>query len=64
VSKGFLKSGAPIRLKPDSVTIEAFPEMVSSGDYPDPIPFGRPSENLNVNGFSDHYPISVVVQEM
>jgi hypothetical protein len=63
VSKGFLKSNAPIQLKTDSVRIEAFPEMVSGGDYPDPIPFGRPAEDLNTDGFSDHYPISVVLQE-
>ncbi len=64
VSKGFLKNNAPIQIKQDTARIEIFPEMVSGGDYPDPIPFGRPSEGLNVNGFSDHYPISVVLQEI
>jgi len=63
VSKGFLKTNAPIQCKADSAKVETFPEMISGGDYPDPIPFGRPSDNLNVNGFSDHYPISVVLQE-
>lgn len=64
VSKGFLKNNSPIQVKTDSIRIEAFPEMISGGDYPDPIPFGRPSDNLNVDGFSDHYPISVVLQEV
>jgi predicted extracellular nuclease len=64
VSKGFLKNNASIQFKTDSVRIEVFPEMISGGDYPDPIPFGRPSEDLNLNGFSDHYPISVVLQEI
>jgi len=64
VSKGFLKNNAPIQCKAGSAKIEAFPEMISGGDYPDPIPFGRPSDNLNVSGFSDHYPISVVLQEV
>jgi hypothetical protein len=39
-----------------------FTEMVSGGDYPDPIRFGR-EDDANQNGFSDHYPISVVIDE-
>lgn len=45
------------------VKIETFPEMVSDGDYPAPKPFGRPSEELDTDGFSDHFPISVVLKE-
>jgi len=63
VSKGLLRNNAPIQVRSDSVKIEAFPEMISGGDYPDPIGFGRPSDNLNLDGFSDHYPISLALQE-
>jgi hypothetical protein len=40
-----------------------FPEMVADGAYPVPIRFGRPASDLNLDGFSDHYPISMIVQE-
>jgi predicted extracellular nuclease len=63
-SRGFLKNNADLQIKPDSVKIEAFPEMISGGDYPDPIRFGRPSDKLNLDGFSDHYPISLILQEV
>jgi predicted extracellular nuclease len=64
VSRGFLNNDAAMQVKSNTVRIETFPEMVSGGDYPDPIPFGRPAEHLNTDGFSDHYPISVVLQEI
>jgi hypothetical protein len=35
------------------------------GEYKAPIKFGRPSNNsLNENGFSDHLPISVMLEEV
>ena len=43
--------------------IEAFPEMVGRGDYPAPRRFGRPSSGFDPTGFSDHYPIAVMLHE-
>ncbi len=64
VSKGILQQNAPIRVKADSVTVEAFPEMTSQRDYPTPVRFGRSSTTLNLQGFSDHFPISLIVEEV
>jgi hypothetical protein len=63
VSRGMLPRDAPLTVDEDGVRIEAFPEMVSGGDYPQPIRFGRPTSGLNENGFSDHFPIAVTVRE-
>jgi hypothetical protein len=37
--------------------------MVARGDYPHPIPFGGVGKPVNQAGFSDHFPISVVLEE-
>ncbi len=65
VGGGFLDEDAPIQVKAGSVNVERFPEMTKPGDYPSPIKFGRPSSasDFNPNGFSDHFPISVVLTE-
>jgi len=68
ISKGITgrKSGFSLKQKPEwkhHIQIEIFPEMKSHGSYPAPIKFGRPASGLNLNGFSDHYPISVVLEE-
>jgi endonuclease/exonuclease/phosphatase family metal-dependent hydrolase len=62
-SRPLLERTAPIRVDPESVRIEAFPEMVARGDYPAPRRFGRPSSGLDRTGFSDHYPIAVMLHE-
>ena len=62
ISKGLLTGASDLNVRLDSVRIEQFAEMVSGGDYPDPIHFGR-GAGANLNGFSDHYPISVVLDE-
>jgi len=55
--------GKKIRVKENSTEIIIFSEMVK-GEYKAPIKFGRPSNNsLNENGFSDHLPISVMLEE-
>jgi hypothetical protein len=48
---------------PNTVTLHRFPEMVAHGDYPRPIPFGGMGKPVNHGGFSDHFPISVVLVE-
>ncbi len=63
VSRPLLERRAPLRVDVASARIEAFPEMVGRGDYPVPRRFGRPSSGLDRSGFSDHYPISVVLHE-
>jgi endonuclease/exonuclease/phosphatase family metal-dependent hydrolase len=63
VSRGALNQASPLKVYSDSPAIIRFPEMVSGGAYPDPIRFGRPAKDLNEDGFSDHFPISVVLQE-
>jgi endonuclease/exonuclease/phosphatase family metal-dependent hydrolase len=63
-SRPLLERTAPIRVDPESVRIEAFPEMVGRGDYPAPRRFGRPSSGLDRTGFSDHFPISVILHEI
>ena len=63
VSRGMLPRDAPLTVDEDGVRIEAFPEMVSGGAFPQPIRFGRPTSGLNENGFSDHFPIAVAVRE-
>jgi hypothetical protein len=63
VTKSLLRQNAPWEIPTNSVKIERFPEMMARGDYPAPIRFGRPSQGLNENGFSDHYPISLILTE-
>lgn len=62
-NKNIAKSNAPIRVAPNSAEIIRFPEMVDAGDYPKPICFGGMGKPINQNGFSDHFPIAVSVQE-
>lgn len=61
ISKGLLAGSLGLRARPQSAQVVRRPEMVSSG-YPDPIPFGR-GGRVNRDGFSDHYPIEVVIDE-
>ena len=65
VSKPFLKVGSGIRLIENSARIEATAEMVASSKNEGPIRFGLPkgnvAKNVNQNGFSDHFPVSVQI---
>lgn len=60
VSKGFLYDNSKMSVKEDSVKIEKYPGMTSRGS---PKRFGRPSRSMNKKGYSDHFPISVVLEE-
>ncbi len=64
-SKGLILSDSKLKVKDGSVKIEMFPEMNSGGSYPSPIRFSRPSSSrtYNPDGFSDHYPISLLLKE-
>jgi endonuclease/exonuclease/phosphatase family metal-dependent hydrolase len=61
-SKGLVTGKSGLRALPETAQVLRFPEMVGSGDYPRPIPFGR-GKRVNINGFSDHYPIAVTIEE-
>jgi hypothetical protein len=62
-NRNLVLENAPIRILPDSVEVVRFPEMVSRGDYPKPIPFGGMGDPVNENGFSDHFPIAAMLIE-
>jgi hypothetical protein len=63
VNENLLKTNSPVQVDLNSVRIHTFPEMVSPGLYPAPIIYGGMGKPVNPNGFSDHYPISIVVRE-
>jgi predicted extracellular nuclease len=67
VSKGLLMQNSPITVIEDTARIEIYPEMVDHRVSYGPIRFGLPkgnaTANVNINGFSDHFPVSVRLQE-
>ncbi|MFC2100815.1 endonuclease/exonuclease/phosphatase family protein [Bacteroidota bacterium] len=67
VSKGLLIPNSPIKVDEDSAQIELFSEMIDSSVSKGPIRFGLPkgdaNNNINTSGFSDHFPVSVVLNE-
>lgn len=64
VTKGIAKKTGLFSLDDQAVKLEVYDGMVT-GNYDTPVRFGRPSSSstYNVNGFSDHLPISVVLGE-
>ncbi len=64
VNKNLLLENAAIKVVSESVTVVRFPEMVATGEYPRPVPFGGMGKPINENGFSDHFPIAVSVEEV
>lgn len=63
-NKNLVKANTPIQVLSESVEIVRFPEMISAGEYPKPIPFGGMGKPVNQNGFSDHFPIVVTIREV
>ena len=67
VSRGLLIQNSPITVNESTARIEIFPEMVDHRVAYGPIRFGLPkgnvAQNVNSAGFSDHFPVSVVLQE-
>lgn len=64
VSRGMLRRDGAIKPIKQSVSVLRYPEMVSGSVYKTPKRFGRPSSGLDRDGFSDHYPISVMLREV
>ena len=63
VSKGLLLQSAPLKARLDSARIERFPEM-QTGSYDVPRRFSRPSSSsYDEDGYSDHFPISMILEE-
>jgi hypothetical protein len=66
VSSGMINGRAAFAVLDDTMRIEAFPEMVASSKNEGPIRFGLPRgdavRNVNTDGFSDHFPVSVVIE--
>jgi hypothetical protein len=63
VNKNLLQEASAIRIQEDNVRIIRFSEMVNTGLYPHPMPFGGMGKPVNQNGFSDHFPIGITITE-
>jgi hypothetical protein len=62
--KNMVKKSGKIRALPETVKVSNFPEMVRKGEYPAPRPFGGMGKPVDTDGFSDHFPVEMVVSEM
>lgn len=67
VNRPVLDGMGPFTVVDGSAKIEAFPEMVSPSVRFGPIRFGLPKgdvdKNVDQDGFSDHFPVSITVTE-
>jgi len=61
VNKNWLQPTSTFKIKTDSVSIVKFPEVMTKKG--EPIPFGGMGKPVNQNGFSDHFPVEVIVTE-
>ncbi|ACB33438.1 Endonuclease/exonuclease/phosphatase [Leptothrix cholodnii SP-6] len=68
VSRGLLGGSGPLRVRDETARIEAWPPMVDHRVGEGPIRFGLPkgnvAENVDIDGFSDHFPVSVRIDEL
>lgn len=66
-NRALLGGSGPWQLDEASIKIDAIPAMVSHRKSEGPLRFGLPkgnaAKNVNQNGYSDHFPVSVVVAE-
>ncbi|MFX0041082.1 MAG: endonuclease/exonuclease/phosphatase family protein [Promethearchaeota archaeon] len=62
ISRNFLKSNRPFSIKDESVEIIQYPELYH-GTYKVPRHFGRPNKDIDTKGYSDHFPIGMIVEE-
>jgi endonuclease/exonuclease/phosphatase family metal-dependent hydrolase len=65
VTRGLARTTSEFLVEPDSAEVVRFPEMISGGLYPAPRRFGRPSRSstFDRDGYSDHYPVAVMLRE-
>ena len=64
VNKNMATDEARLKANPSTAQILKPPEMVDSGAYTKPIPFGGMGDPVNMNGFSDHFPIIMTVTDL
>lgn len=68
VSPGLLTGKSGFRVIDGSARIEAFPKAVSHRVGEGPIRFGLPggdaAKNVNTDGYSDHFPVSIRIEEV
>lgn len=62
ISKSLVTGSSGLQAAPSSVQVFRPPEMVGTGAYPEPIKAGR-GGSFNPDGFSDHYPITMEIDE-
>lgn len=62
VSKSVMSESARYPFRVEQVSILNYPELVK-GEYQTPVRFGQPSSELNLNGYSDHLPIELILVE-
>jgi endonuclease/exonuclease/phosphatase family metal-dependent hydrolase len=66
MAQGLMKNRGALHALLHTARIEAFPEMIDSRVTPAPIRFGLPKgdaqKNINRQGFSDHYPVSLTIE--
>jgi len=63
VNRNLADDTSPVRARPETVEILRFPGTSAAGDYPKPVPFGGMGDPVDQDGFSDHFPIGMVVVE-
>lgn len=67
VSRAFLRGPSRLRVREETTRLVTPPEMVATSKNEGPIRFGLPAgdaaKNVDPNGFSDHFPVSVVIEE-
>ncbi len=61
INKNWLKSASLFKVSLDSVNIVKFAPMVNNKG--EPFPFGGMGKPVNQNGFSDHFPIEILLTE-
>ena len=66
-SKGLLVDEGPLHVNEETARMELFPEMIDHRVSYGPIRFGLPKGDvekyINPAGFSDHFPVSVILEE-
>jgi len=62
VSRRLLVRSSPVRVLPETADVVRPSRMTADGDYPHPIRYGR-KDDVDPDGFSDHFPITVELEE-
>ncbi|MCP4389235.1 MAG: endonuclease, partial [Gammaproteobacteria bacterium] len=66
-NRSLLTGEGGLSIEESSARIETFPQMIDHRVGYGPIRFGlpkgKPESNVNQDGFSDHFPVSVMVAE-